>query len=408
MKKLHLADAVDRNSYSRYNTEIHTEQQAIVDFLYDKNNDINITNQYKKRIIRLLNTIALKTFQGDNLDTIHAIDYAIDNCSSVDAYEFAETVSPSSFLKYDNIDWSDLDELHDNEAEQESYDDSFDKEEVKAEFNETEDKESFDDHELTMKERFSRIKELTTTTRESKITDIWLKPRFPQFDVNDIWLEGMADGNHLVIRRSLPRIPRVQSDISVTTDFNELKDEDFLKLFPNKILKPRFERIYYEADENFFNVKKHPILGNIVMVNGFTYDQIVDNVVRYPHFYKLKRDIDDKWINFYTRIEIDGELYETAKIWNELPEAAGLPKDTQYMKEYVIRRYLLERDIKGIKHKYPIVGSLEPFITLFAPMEVYKELGYTDYIGMAKQCVRSRVSFYYTRNPIVRRLLGNE
>lgn len=407
MTRLHLADAIDRNQYSKFNSEIHVKQQVIVDFLYDKNNDVNITNSYKKNIIHLLNTIALKTFQGDNLDTVHDIDYAIDNCPSVDAYEFAEVVSSSSFLKYDSIDWSDLDELHEKDTV-ESYDSFFDKEEVKADFNETEDKESFDDHEVTMKERFSRINELTIPTRESKITDIWLKPRFPQFDVNDIWLEGMADGNHLVIRRSLPRIPRVQSDISVTTEFNDLEEGDFLKLFPNKILKPRFERIYYEADKSFYNVKKHPILGNIVMVDGFTYEQIVDNVVKYPHFYKLKRDIDDKWINFYTRIEIDGELYETAKIWNELPEAAGLPKDTQYMKEYVIRRYLLERDIKGIKHKYPIVGSLEPFITLFAPMDVYKELGYTDYLGIAKQCVKSRVSFYYTRNPIVRRLLENE
>ena len=405
MKRLHLADAVDRNQYSKFNSEIHVKQQVIVDTLYNTDNVIKLNKVYKQIVIDALNTVAFRILQGDNLDNIIDGNYFIDNCPKLDEYELASVVNSNNILKLDNIDWSDLEELHDKD---ESYDNFFDEEEVKADFNETEDKESFDDHEVTMKERFSRINELTIPTRESKITDIWLKPRFPQFDVNDIWLEGMADGNHLVIRRSLPKIPRVQSDISVTTDFNDLKDENFLNLFPNKILHPRFERIYYEADENFFNVKKHPVLGNIVMVNGFTYDQIVDNVVKYPHFYKLKRDIDDKWINFYTRIEVDGELYETAKIWNELPEAAGLPKDTQYMKEYVIRRYLLERDIKGIKHKYPIVGSLDPFITLFAPMEVYKELGYTDYLGMAKQCVKSRVSFYYTRNPIVRRLLGNE
>ena len=405
MKRLHLADTVDRNQYSKFNSEIHVKQQVIVDTLYNTDNVIKLNKVYKQRVIDALNTIAFRTLQGDNLDNIKDGNYFIDNCPKLDEYELASVVNSNNILKLDNIDWSDLEELHDKD---ELYDNFFDKEEVKADFNETEDKESFDDHEVTMKERFSKINELTIPTRESKITDIWLKPRFPQFDVNDIWLEGMADGNHLVIRRSLPKIPRVQSDISVTTDFNDLKDEDFLKLFPNKILKPRFERIYYEADKSFYNVKKHPILGNIVMVDGFTYEQIVDNVVKYPHFYKLKRDIDDKWINFYTRIEIDGELYETAKIWNELPEAAGLPKDTQYMKEYVIRRYLLERDIKGIKHKFPIVGSLDPFITLFAPMDVYKELGYTDYLGIAKQCVKSRVSFYYTRNPIVRRLLGNE
>ena len=407
MTKLYLADAVDRNVYSKFNSEIHIKQQIILDFLYDNNSDISFNRSYKRNIINALNAVAFRILQGDNLDVIKDVSYFIENCHLLDDRELSVVIAFNNVLKSENIDWSDLEELHDKPSE-ESYDNFFDREDVKEEFNDDESMESFDDHELTMAERFGRMKELTTPTRGSRITDIWLKPRFPQFDVNDIWLEGMADGNHLVIRRSLPRIPRVQSDISVTTDFNDLKDEDFLKLFPNKILQPRFERIYYEADKSFYNVKRHPILGNIIMIEGYTYDQIVDNVIKYPHFYKLKREIDDKWINFYTRIELDGELCQTKDVWNDLPEAGGLPKDTQYMKEYVIRRYLLERDIKGIKHKYPLVGSLDPFITLFAPIEVYKELGYTDYLRMAKQCVKSRVSFYYTRNPIVRRLLGNE
>lgn len=407
MKKLYLADAVDRNTYSKYNSEIHIKQQIIVDFLYDSRSGICFYKEYKRKIINAINLIAFRILQGDNLDSIKDAGYFIDNCPMVDEQELSTVLTSNNVLKFDSIDWSDLEELHEK-SEEGSNDSFFDRQDTKAEFNDDESMESFDDHELTMAERFSKMKELTTPTRESRITDIWLKPRFPQFDVNDIWLEGIADGNHLVIRRSLPRIPRVQSDISVTTDFNELEDKDFLKLFPNKILQPRFERIYYEADESFYNVKKHPILGNIIMIEGYSYEQIVDNVVKYPHFYKLKREVDGKWLNFYTRIEIDGELYETAKVWDSLPEAAGLPKDTQYIKEYVIRRYLLERDIKGIKHKWPLWKSLDPFITLFAPMEVYRKLGYTDYLEMAKQCVKSRVSFYYTRNPIVRRLLGNE
>lgn len=407
MVKLYLADAVDRITYSKFNSDIHAKQQRIIDFLYDSNNEIKFNKKCKQSILNALNTISFRSLQGDNLDTVDDAEYFIDNCPIIDDYELANILLSSNIIKSESIDWSDLEELHDK-SEEESNSNFFDREDVKAEFNDDENMESFDDHEVTMAERFSRMGELIAPTRESRITDIWLKPRFPQFDVNDIWLEGMADGNHLVIRRSLPRIPRVQSDISVTTDFNDLKDTDFLKLFPNKVLQPRFERLYYEADESFYNIRKHPILGNIIMIDGYSYEQLVDNVIKYPHFYKLKREVEGKWINFYTRIEIDGELCETAKVWNSLPEADGLPKDTQYMKEYVIRRYLLERDIKGIKHKWPLWKSLDPFITLFAPMEVYKELGYTDYLEIAKQCVKSRVNFYYTRNPIVRRLLGNE
>lgn len=400
MTKLYLADAIDRNTYSKFNSEIHIKQQSIIDFLYNSNFDIRFNRQYKRAVINAINVIAFRILQGDNLDSIKDAGYFIDNCPMVDEQELSTVLIFNNIFKFDNIDWSDLEELHENDKD-------IHKEES---LEKNEDKESSTDFNasISIETDIDSSDIVVKPVRNSKLSDIWLKPRFPQFDVNDIWLEGMADGNHLVIRRSLPRIPKVQSDISVTTDFNDLKDEDFLKLYPNRILETRFERMYYQVDKEFYNVKYHPVLGNLIMMDGYSYEQIVDNVVKYPHFYKLRREINGKWINLYTKIEIDGELYSTLDVWDQLPETEGLPRDIHYMKEYVIRRYLLERDIKGIKHKYPLVGALDPFITLFAPMKVYKELGYTDYLGMAKQCVKSRVSYYYTRNPIVRRLLGNE
>ena len=74
------------------------------------------------------------------------------------------------------------------------------------------------------------------------------------------------------------------------------------------------------------------------------------------------------------------------------------------MKEYVVRRYLLERDISNVQHRYPLWGSLDPFLTLFMPPDEYIKYGYTDIIDLARKCVESRVSYRKSRNPIVRRL----
>ena len=403
MLKLHLADAVAKNYYTRWNSEIHVKQQLIVDYVYSEKNRIPLNKRFKYKIITALNDIALKLLQGDNLDDIGDIRYFIENASDLEELSDAHPMYHQNILTYDEIDWEDINTIHENESD-ECDSSSVDNKTIDV-VSSTQDTVSSENSKVTRKILINRADK---PIRQSKMSDIWLKPRFPQFDVNDIWLEGEADGNYLVIRKSLPRIPKVQSDISITTEFDDLNDEDFLKLFPNTILKPRFEKLYYDLDGRFKNVKNHPVLGNLIMIDGYSYDQIVDNVIRYPHFYNLKRVVDGKWVNFYTKIEIDGELYPITEVWNDLSESKGIPTDVHYMKEYVIRRYLLERDVQGINHNYPLWGSLNPFITLFAPIDTYKELGYTDCLEISKQCVKSRINFYYTRNPIVRRLLKDE
>ena len=64
------------------------------------------------------------------------------------------------------------------------------------------------------------------------------------------------------------------------------------------------------------------------------------------------------------------------------------------LKEYVIRRYLLERD-NGVEHKYKLRGNLQPYITLFAPPEFYN----TDPVELARTAVKARVEFLRSRNP---------
>ena len=112
MTKLHLADAVDKNQYSRFNSEIHVKQQVIVDTLYNTDNVIKLNKVYKQSIIDALNTISFRILQGDNLDNIKNGNYFIDNCPKLHEYELASVVDSKNILKLDNVDWSDLEELH--------------------------------------------------------------------------------------------------------------------------------------------------------------------------------------------------------------------------------------------------------------------------------------------------------
>lgn len=145
-------------------------------------------------------------------------------------------------------------------------------------------------------------------------------------------------------------------------------------------------------------------LGVILPINGFTYDQIRENIIKYPHFYKLKRKINNNFVSFYSNIEIDNSLHDTLEVWDSLPDSKLIPKTTEFIKEYVVRRYLLERDIYKIKHKYPIFGNIDPFLTLFTTPADYIQFGFSDTEYIAKQCVISRVNYLQTRNPVLRKV----
>ena len=138
---------------------------------------------------------------------------------------------------------------------------------------------------------------------------------------------------------------------------------------------------------------------------------MIDNIIKYPHFEGLVRQGrlkgTTRYVDFWKYIEINGELYKTKDIWEELDDTKRLPKVKAVMEDYVVRRYLLERDLKGIDHKYKLFGELDPYLTLFMPSENYIQLGYTDVIDIAKQCVKSRVSYKLSRNPVIRRLDEN-
>lgn len=247
----------------------------------------------------------------------------------------------------------------------------------------------------------AHVQASSSTLLETPKEDLYIQaPKYVQFDYSSPWLSVLDGDDKLTIYTSLPEIPTKQNEISVTTDVNKMTDAELMKLYPNHVIHTRSAALYekvegLEYDEN---------LGCILPINGFSIDEVRDNIIRYPHFYKLKRYSDDgEVISFYEDIELEGDLESIAATWDSLPESRVIPKQAEFIKEYVVRRYLLEKEA-GIKHRYPMYGTLEPFLTLFMPPEDYIKYGFTDVVEIARKCVISRVSYKQSRNPILKRL----
>lgn len=250
-------------------------------------------------------------------------------------------------------------------------------------------------------EKTRRTKNKTSLMMPTDKTDLYLQgPKVPQFDNKSIWMQGQVGYDKLVIYESLPKIPTRQSEISVTTDVNKMTDAELMRLYPNCFIRTRNEKMYERID----GVDYDDELGLLLPICSFTSAQLRDNIIKYPHLYKLVREINGQLVSFYSHIEINGELHKTLDIWDSLPESKIIPKQPEFIKEYVVRRYLLERDVLGIQHKFPMFGTLDPYLTLFMPSDKYIEYGYQHTHDIVIQCVKSRVSFKQSRNPVIRRL----
>ncbi|MBP5433749.1 hypothetical protein [Ruminococcus sp.] len=241
--------------------------------------------------------------------------------------------------------------------------------------------------------------EQTASAAETPKEDLYLRaPQFPRYDVNKYWLSQRIGNEHFYIYPSLPAIPEKQNDVSCTTDAAAMTDRDLLRLYPNHLIRTRNAVMYEPAD----GIDYDDELGLILPIKGFTRKQLRDNLIQYPHFYQLTRTVGEEDVSFYKHIEIDGVLHDTLEVWDSLPDTAKLPKTAEFIKEYIIRRYLLERD-SGIEHKYPLRGSLLPYLTLFAPADFYVKNGCGDPAELARQCVTARADFFRSRNPYLTR-----
>jgi len=232
--------------------------------------------------------------------------------------------------------------------------------------------------------------------------DLYIQPpKCPRFDINKVWMSQMVGGDNLVIYTTLPEIPTKQNEVSITTNLARMTNEELLKLYPNQVIHTRHPNLY----EHCKDIEYDEDLGCIIPIEGFTSAQVADNIIRYPHLFRLRKESNGEGepTKFFSTIEISGELVPIEKVWDNLPESRIIPRDPEFVKEYVIRRYLLEEE-NGIRHRYHIVGSLDPFLTLFMSFQKYIERGYTDVIDIVKQCVAGRIRYKQSRSPILRRI----
>lgn len=338
------------------------------------------SNQYKQQVVDALNIITYAVYANDPLPFNWSAKDPFKNMPQIEETLLQETLG-DVYLTVDGIEW-------DMEP---SYSDDIP---IQSGVIALQPKP----REATPKQSFSGMVGVTNPTSKQ---DLYIQsPVVPQIDYTKVWMSGIVDSETYTIYETLPRIPTKQNEISCTTNPSQMTDKELLRLYPNVRIKTRAACMY----ESIQGIKLHPVLGLILPIKEYTEQQLIDNLIQYPHFFKLAREVDGKQCSFYSHIEIDGKLVNILDVWDDLPESQIIPKQADFIKEYVVRRYLLERDIDGIKHNYPMFGDLDPFLTLPLTVADYKDFGYTDTVKLARQCVASRVNYKVSRNPIVRRL----
>lgn len=356
---------------------LSTKHSEIVTYAIDH---FKNTMKYKNQAVTALNTASYLIISGDTWPTFWDLSAPFDSIPSIPIDIMLDTLK-DLFLSLDDIVW-DVSEVA---FVQESH--------IVA---------SKSDYVLDNKSsnfvNHTGISD-SVSHKPTPKEDLYIRPpMIPQFDVTKPWLQEVVNGQEYVIYTSIPIIPENQSQISVTTDISKMKSSDLLNLFPNRCIHTRAAVMYEPYGDLAFDEN----LGVIFPIEGFTQDEVRDNIIRYPHLYKLMRVVDEKLVSFYQNIELNGELHDVLQVWNELPDSKYIPKSTEYIKEYVVRRFLLERDKLHTQNKWALYGTLEPFLTLFMESEKYAAYGYKDSLALASQCVKSRVSYKQSRNPILR------
>lgn len=372
---MRITDLPNRWVYPRkFRSQLITKHMAIIAYsqtVYDG------TSSMKRNILHALNVVSYMICNGENFPDTWNEDNPIDTLPAISSKQLKEYLQ-ELYIDYQDVQW-------DIEIPQtlESDDRVEDTPKVVSTLQKSEDSN-----------------EISSNPEDLYVTG----PKVPRFDNTRKFISKNIEGTEYVIYKTLPEIPTRQCEISVTTDISLLSDSDFMKLYPKNIFYTRPSEMY----QKFNDVTYDPILGSIFPILKFSESDLRDNVVKYPHLENIVRvgysKGDRVLVEFGKYIEIDGKLYKTKDIWKDLPDTKSLPKSKSVMHEYVIRRYLLERDILGIDHRYKMFGDLDPFLTLFLPEATYRTFGYSDTLSIAKQCVSSRIAYLRSRNPVLRRV----
>lgn len=348
------------------------------------------TKKYKQQVVDALNIITYAVYSGDPLPFDWKPSNPFDNVPDFDEDLIEDTLG-DIFLTVEGIDW-----------------DVKPTDNIANVYNESKQESLTDAPKSTVKRNPNSVnpskRVLSSTTVSGSPTpkqDLYIQaPVAPRFDYTKKWLEGHEGADDLVIYTTLPEIPTRQNEISCTTDVTKMTYSELMNLYPNVVVHTRAPMMY----EHIPGLDYDDDLGVILPIGDYSHEQLVDNIIQFPHFYKLAREIDGELCSFYTHIEIDGKLKNILAIWDELPDTKKIPRQKEFVKEYVVRKYLLDLTIKKVNYKFPLFGSLDPFLTLFMPHQKYSERGYTDTESIARKCVVSRVKYKLSRNPIVRRL----
>ena len=258
----------------------------------------------------------------------------------------------------------------------------------------------------------------TYSSDEMILDDIVLATKpYQRFDTSRVWKKVYDDcGRPMNMYATLPIIPKRQRDISVTTNVDRMSKSELLNLYPKTTPVKGFRShpIFRQQYEGFTT---DPVFGFIPKIEGFTEEQVIDNIIKYPSLDSTTRlKIRPKTTNmkypqpFYHDIEIDGELIDCKKITEEICER--IPDIGRFIHagaayypiiwDYIVRRYLLERDILHMEHKYPMYGDLQPFACLCLSADEYVKRGYTDDIEeFAYNHVKSRIHYLESINPVI-------
>ena len=385
MPKIRFYDIPDRIKYpancQAKLTDLHNE---IIQYASD---NFSSKVSFKRSVIKAMNTVSYLLISGDTIPSGWKPQNLTSGLPDI-SEDSLKSKLKNCYVPQTSIDWSEL-----VEADNDSIDPSINKDNESVRID-----SEFSFKQIENSEQFAAVS-------HSEPEDLYLQgPLIPQIDTSKIYASGEIDGTKLVIYHSLPIVPTRQCEISITTDVSLLSERDLMKLYPDRRFYTRNSDLYRKVDGLYYEEG----LGCVLPIKDFSRSQIIDNMIKYPHLENIlrlgKSASGAKYVEFWKFIEIDGELHRTKDIWDSLPESSFIPKSKFFMEEYVIRRYLLERDVEGVNHRFKMFGSLDPFLTLFMDSDSYIRYGYKNVVEIARQCVFSRVSYKKSRNPILRRL----
>lgn len=347
----------------------------------------------KRRIIDIVNSQNTAICLGDTFT--YDVSY-LNDFHSIYSDDDMKQVLGSAYVSFDSVTW-DIDIAYSSTTSSGSDHSSTEKEES--------DTKSVSDNNFIISSSVQLHSDSSSEEyheyRTSREDISFQFPKFPRFDPKQIWGLCEDDGGRVIpIYKSLPEIPEKQNEITITTEWKTMTDSEFMRLYPDHTINTRRDEMYikrpgYDYDD---------LVGFVPKISGFSRDQIIDNIIKYPQFNFMYRYVNGKRISFMKHIEVDGKLLTLDEAINEVDDMQLLPDNKVFYWDYIVRRYLLERDNCIVDHKYPLIGYFHPFITLFTTPSIYKSRGYNDVLDMAKQCVRCRVLFYQSRNPLTRRL----